>query len=425
MVLPVGLRASCSSRYAAISLRESMKIADTPKTGVSRLSLRARLICLFLIVIAVPAVLVSVFVFNQPGVVGLTVGLLALALAFGIAAARAVMRQVEPRLEELAHQRRRLRESIRRTGQTLASNLDRPALLELALKTAVDAVHASGGRLVVSASPDAAEETGTIGSLAGLERPIEDAERSALKDGSVGESRAGSTFVASVALRPLERGARLYGLITVGRNGRPFTDEERELLRLLAAQTTLALENVDLHYQVRRQAVTDELTGLGNYARFQELLSLELEQVKRYGDPVALLMLDLDDFKSINDTFGHQQGDAVLTAVARALRETCRDADTPVRYGGDELAVILPRTPLEGALSIGERARVAIEILRIGQLDGDDPLRVTASVGVSASATGDKVALISDADRALYIAKREGKNRIAKGHFEPASVPGE
>jgi diguanylate cyclase (GGDEF)-like protein len=171
--------------------------------------------------------------------------------------------------------------------------------------------------------------------------------------------------------------------------------------------------------------VTDELTGLGNYARFQELLAIEVEQVKRYGDPVALLMLDLDDFKSINDTFGHQQGDAVLTAVARALRESCRDADSPVRYGGDELAVILPRTPLEGALSIGERARVAIESLRIPQLDGDGSLRVTASVGVSASATGDKEALISDADAALYIAKREGKNRTAKGHSEAASVPGE
>jgi diguanylate cyclase (GGDEF)-like protein len=87
--------------------------------------------------------------------------------------------------------------------------------------------------------------------------------------------------------------------------------------------------------------------------------------------------------------------------------------------------VILPRTPLEGALSIGERARVAIESLRIPQLDGDGSLRVTASVGVSASATGDKEALISDADAALYIAKREGKNRTAKGHSEAASVPGE
>lgn len=402
-----------------------MKIADTPKRGLSGLSLRARLIGLYLLLVAVPAVLVSAFVFAQPGVVGLTVGVLALALAFGIAAAGAVMRQAEPRLEELALQRRRLRESIRRTGQTLASNLDRPALLELALKTAVDAVHASGGRLVVSASADEAADTGTIGSLAGLERQIEDAERSALQNGRIGESRTGQMFVASVALRPADRQGRLYGLITVGRNGRPFTDAERELLGLLAAQTTLALENVDLHYQVRRQAVTDELTGLGNYARFQELLSNEVEQVKRYGDPVALLMLDLDDFKSINDMFGHQQGDAVLREVARVLSESCREADTPVRYGGDELAVILPRTALEGALSIGERARSRIEGLRVPRLGGDDSLRVTASIGVSASTKGDKEALISDADSALYIAKRDGKNRTAKANSEPAGVPGE
>jgi diguanylate cyclase (GGDEF)-like protein len=377
------------------------------------------------VLVAVPAVLISVIVFDDPGVVGLTAGVLALALVFGILATRAVMRQVDPQLKELAHQRRRLRESIRRTGQTLAANLDRPALLELALKTAADAVHASGGRLVVLSSPDPGVDTGSIGSLKGVERPIEDAELCALQNGSIGESRAGQAFVASVALRPMEREGRLYGVITVARKGRPFSDEERELLRLLAAQTTLALENVELHYQVRRQAVTDELTGLGNYARFQELLSIEAQQVRRYGDSVALLMLDLDDFKSINDTFGHQQGDAVLRAVARSLRESCREVDTAVRYGGDELAVILPRTRLEGALAIGERARAAIESLRIPRLDGDDSLRVTASVGVSASEIGDTEALISDADRALYIAKREGKNRTVREVPLPASVPDE
>jgi diguanylate cyclase (GGDEF)-like protein len=389
------------------------------------LSLRTHLLGLFVVLVAVPAVLVSVVVFGDPGVIGLTAGVLALALVFGILATRAVMRQVDPQVKELAHQRRRLRQSIRRTGQTLAANLDRPALLELALKTAADAVHASGGRLVVLSSPDPGVDTGSIGSLKGVERPIEDAELSALQNGSIGESRAGQTFVASVALRPLEREGRLYGAITVARNGRPFSDEERELLRLLAAQTTLALENIELHYQVRRQAVTDELTGLGNYARFQELLSIEAQQVRRYGDSVALLMLDLDDFKSINDTFGHQQGDAVLRAVARSLRECCREVDTAIRYGGDELAVILPRTRLEGALSIGERARAAIQSLPIPRLGGEDSLRVTASVGVSASEIGDTEALISDADRALYIAKREGKNRTASGFPLPASVPDE
>ena len=390
------------------------------------MSLRARLIGLFLLFVAAPALLVSVLVFGQAGVIGLTVGVLALASVFGLVASQSVMRQVEPRLRELKHQRQRLRESIHRTGQTLASNLDRPALLELALKTAVDAVHASAARLAVTASPSAAvTDIGVIGSLAGLERSMEDAERSALQDGSIGEARAGQTFFASVALRPTERPGRLYGLITVGREGKPFTDEERELLRLLAAQTTLALENVDLHYLVRRQAITDELTGLGNHAHFQGLLTLEVEQVKRYGDPVGLLMLDLDNFKSINDTYGHPQGDAVLKGVARVLRESCREVDTPVRYGGDELAVILPRTPLVGATAIGERVRLAIESLRVPRLDGTDFLQVTASIGVSASLVGDKETLISDADRALYAAKREGKNRIATAQSLPANVPAE
>ena len=390
------------------------------------MNFRARLIGLFVVLVAAPAVLVSALVFDQPGVIGLTAGVLAAVLLFGMLAARVVMRRVEPRLKELTHERRRLHESIRRTGQTLASNLDRPGLLEVALNTAIDAVHASGGRLVTSASPEAPlTDIEVIGSLAGLERQIEDAERTALQDGSIGESRAGQVFLASVALRPIDREGRLYGLITVGRHGRPFTDEERDLLRLLAAQATLALENVDLHFQVRRQAVTDELTGLGNYGHFQERLLTEAEQVKRYGDPVGLLMLDLDDFKSINDTFGHQQGDAVLKGVARVLRESCREADSPVRYGGDELAVILPRTPLEGAFAIGERVRLAIENLRIPRLDGLGPLKVTASIGVSASLEGDKEALISDADSALYAAKRCGKNRTAKPQSKPANVRGE
>jgi diguanylate cyclase (GGDEF)-like protein len=384
--------------------------------------LRLRLIAPFLVLVALPALLVAVFVFDQPGVIGLTAGALAAALVFAVVALRAIVGHLEPRLHELDYERDRLRESIRRTGQTLASNLDRPALLELALRTAVDAVHANAGRLVTTSSLEkASSDVKVIGSLAGLGHPVEDAEEAALRNGDVGEARSGETLLASVALKPVDREGRLYGLITVARNARPFTNEERELLRLLATQATLALENVDLHYQ----AVTDELTGLGNYARFQELLTAELEEVKRYGGAVGLLMLDLDDFKSINDNFGHQQGDAVLRAVARVLRESSREADTPVRYGGDELAVILPRTPLQGAFAIGERVRLAIEDLRVPQVGGALALQLTASIGVSASSTGDKDALISGADQALYTAKREGKNRTRKVHSWPADVRGE
>jgi diguanylate cyclase (GGDEF)-like protein len=394
---------------------------------------RIRFTALFLLAIAAPAVAVAVFAFGQPGVIGLTVAVLAAVVAFATLGSRIIAAQLQPQLEELAQQRRRLRESIRRTGQTLASNLDRPTLLEVALKTAVDGVHADRGRLVARAGPEEPlAEAGLIGNLAGLESSIHDAETIALRNGAVGHSHAGEIFLASVALghaNPLhpsiEQSGRLYGFITVGRAGHRFTDEECDVLRLLAAQATLALENVELHYQIRRQAVTDELTGLGNYARFQDLLATEIEQVKRYHDPVGLMMLDLDDFKAINDTFGHQQGDAVLREVAKALRATSREADSPVRYGGDELVVVLPRTDLEGAFTIGERVRRAIAQLQVPRVDSGGFLRITASVGVAASDSGDKEALIADADRALYAAKREGKNRTAKAQAETAKVLGQ
>ena len=97
-------------------------------------------------------------------------------------------------------------------------------------------------------------------------------------------------------------------MITVARRGRPFTDDDLEVLRSLGAEAALALENIELHYQVRRQAVTDELTGLANHGRFQALLNAEIEQVRRYHHSIGLIMLDIDDFKAVNDTYGHPAG---------------------------------------------------------------------------------------------------------------------
>jgi diguanylate cyclase (GGDEF)-like protein len=335
--------------------------------------------------------------------------------------------QLATKLEELRQERAKLRELLRRIGQTFASNLDRPALLELALSTAVDAAEASCGRLTVRSRPDEPlSESGMVGSLDGLEPYVVEAERRALADSGIGEagSESDECFVAAVALGPMVPSGRAHGVITVARRGQPFGDDDRDVLRSLAAQTTLALENIDLHHQVQRQAVTDELTGLANHGRFQELLSAEIEQVRRYEQSVGLIMLDIDDFKSVNDTYGHQQGDVVLKQVARVLRESSRDADSPARYGGEEMALILPHTDLHGAYAIAERVRTAIEGLRIPRLDGDGVLRITASLGVAASVEGDKDALISDADGALYAAKRGGKNRTTTAHTQTANVVG-
>jgi diguanylate cyclase (GGDEF)-like protein len=179
-----------------------------------------------------------------------------------------------------------------------------------------------------------------------------------------------------------------------------------------------------LHFQVRRQAVTDELTGLANHGRFQELLTAETEQVRRYHHPIGLIMLDIDDFKAVNDTYGHPQGDAVLRQVASVVRQNSRDADSPARYGGEELSLILPHTDLEGAHAIAERIREAVEELPVPRIDGTGFLRITASVGVAASTVGHKEELIAEADGALYEAKRRGKNCTVSAATRTANAPG-
>jgi len=173
---------------------------------------------------------------------------------------------------------------------------------------------------------------------------------------------------------------------------------------------------------VQRQAVTDELTGLSNHRRFQEVMAQEVSRAKRFGQDLGLVMLDIDHFKAVNDTYGHQQGDLVLREVARVLRDSSREIDEPARYGGEELAVALPQTDLDGTYLFAERVRIAIEALRIPRLGGrGGHLRVTASFGAAAMpGTGDETgSLIAAADAALYQAKRAGRNRTVRAEKQP------
>jgi diguanylate cyclase (GGDEF)-like protein len=333
--------------------------------------------------------------------------------------------QLEQRLDELSQERARLREAISRIGQTFASNLDRTAILDLALVTAIDAIRGSGGRISVRPSPEQpVVESIRHGDIDRLEQALVEAERTVLEAEDLGEVDAGGSHVIAVPMGTAESGGYVHGLITVVREGESFSSDDRQLLRSLAAQATLALENVDLHVQVSRQAVTDELTGLANHGRFQDLLGVEIEQVRRYHHPVGLIMLDIDNFKSVNDTYGHQQGDVVLRRVARVLADNSREVDFPARYGGEEMAVILPHTDLEGAYAIAERIRTSVESLRIPRMDKQGVLRVTASLGVASSSEGQKDGLIAEADAALYEAKRQGKNRTVTAPSEAANLIG-
>ena len=181
-------------------------------------------------------------------------------------------------------------------------------------------------------------------------------------------AHAGGAHALSIGLRSLVDGPEYLGAISIARRRAPFTREEEELLEYLAGQAVVSIENASLHETVERQAVTDELTGLANVRALTSILDRELERSRRFDTPLGLVMLDIDDFKRVNDTYGHQQGDEVLAQVAGVLRGLSRDLDAPARYGGEELAVVLPQTDAEGAALLAERMREAVEALQVPQV---------------------------------------------------------
>jgi diguanylate cyclase (GGDEF)-like protein len=322
--------------------------------------------------------------------------------------------ELEQRLEELQRERARLQEAIRRVGESFTKSLDRVGLLDLVVQTAVDGVEAAAGRAtILRAGDERPREVAATGDPDAYERVLHAAEAAALDAGQIAEIELGG---ASALAAPLG-GDGDVGIVSVARGERRFTSGEHELFSYLTNQASVSVENVDLHETVQRQAVTDELTGLFNHRRFQEVMTQEVERARRYGQEMGLIMLDIDNFKRVNDTYGHLQGDMVLREVARVLRQSSREIDEPARYGGEEMAVALPQTDLEGAYRFAERVRRRIEALDLPLLDGDGTLKVTASFGAAslAKSPGEgKDALVAAADAALYRAKRSGKNRTVR-----------
>jgi diguanylate cyclase (GGDEF)-like protein len=182
-----------------------------------------------------------------------------------------------------------------------------------------------------------------------------------------------------------------------------------------------------VHERTAEEAITDGLTGLSNHRRFRQILGKEVERAKRFEHQLSVMMLDLDDFKEINDTHGHLQGDRVLREVGRILISESREIDEPARYGGEEFAIALPETGIDGAVEVGERIRKRLDGMRIS-LDGrKGEITIRASVGVAGTPDQplDVQTLIQAADQALYQAKRGGKNRTARAvrGWAPEPVP--
>jgi diguanylate cyclase (GGDEF)-like protein len=202
--------------------------------------------------------------------------------------------------------------------------------------------------------------------------------------------------------------------------GRRKDEIERTNAELTRANEGLQRNN-DLLEQL---SFTDGLTRLPNHRYFQDRLHLESKRADRTGDSLALLLVDIDDFKSLNDCYGHAEGDEVLRRVAHVINNTVRETDLPARYGGEEFAVIGARTGAPGALALAEKLRHAVSSARfqIGDPETTE-LGVTVSIGVSIYA-GDLKQLFNDADRALYRAKAAGKDCVVLAD-EGEVVPGE
>lgn len=213
----------------------------------------------------------------------------------------------------------------------------------------------------------------------------------------------------SLLALPLEFSNELFGVLNIHQD-KKINKQERQLYYLIAKQISIALANAK-NYEL---SLSDTMTGLFNHEYFIKRLNEEIETSQKFRLPLSLMLVDIDHFKKINDTYGHQAGDYILIAIAKLLKSSLRLTDIIARYGGEEFAVILPDTDIDSAYAAAERIRRLIETKKF--LFNEKIITVTVSVGISELDKRTKSAeeLIKKADDALYEAKSTGRNRVVK-----------
>jgi diguanylate cyclase (GGDEF)-like protein len=215
-----------------------------------------------------------------------------------------------------------------------------------------------------------------------------------------------------LAVVPLVFQERFVGALEVidDNPARTWQDNEILLLLTVANQVAAAINHADLFAQMQQQALTDALTGVYNRRSFEMQLDRELQVAMRQNQPLALIMLDLDNFKQLNDSAGHDAGDDALRKLAACFRQELRGVDTAARFGGDEFVLILPQAVMDGAVIVAERLRKAIEKIEI---PGGGHLAASIGIATFPTNAATRAGLVTAADNALYHAKRTGRNRVS------------
>lgn len=287
-------------------------------------------------------------------------------------------------IDELEHSRDEVRRGVDRLAQTLAGTHDLDRIAGVVLETAMSSLPAPAAELQMHVVPADTPRVYTRGQPVDPDAP---------------------TLVAPL----VSHGDRL-GRLTI--SGRPFTHQDELTLRSLAMPAAVAIENVLLHEEAQRLSVTDSLTALWNRRYLMLNLRQEVERATRYERSFAVLLLDVDRFKLVNDEHGHQRGDAVLVELSERVKGQIREVDTLARYGGEEFVLVLPETDADGVDRACARICAAVR-QQLFRADGAPPLRVTVSIGAALYPVHGRSAdeLLSRADQALYRAKRAGRDQ--------------
>ena len=338
-------------------------------------------------------------------------------------------------MEDARARLREFRHALARLGDVLASTRDRQVMVSALLETTTTYLAAPASVFYVTvAGSERLRPMEKLGTAAGAQ--LSELPGGAGIAGAASRAHGAVLWLAGDDLQPsplepaagagaiaipVRSGGHPFGVLGYYGRTSPFEEEDIDSLEILVRQAETAIENSFLYEEAVRLSLTDGMTGLWNRRNFDLRLESELSRALRFSEPFAVVFVELDQMKAVNDRWGHQAGDTVLIELARRLTEAVREVDVVARWGGDEFTLLLPKTGLDGALLLAEKIRSAVGTAPF-RIDSGN-LDITISVGVAAypehGSSGKD--LVNAADAAMYQAKARGRNRVE--HANAGGLP--